>query len=67
MAYKIISSETVVMESGAGPRIIAVLDDAASLEELKTSGAYYPGSLALVAEKGASDFIVNASGEWKEW
>lgn len=66
MAYKILSSETVAMESGAKPIILAVLDDAASLEELKASGEYHPGSIALVAEKGASDFIVNASGEWKE-
>lgn len=65
MAYKILSSETVAMESGAKPIILAVLDDAASLEELKASGEYHPGSIAYVAEEGLPAHMVNASGEWK--
>lgn len=66
MAYKILSSETVAMESGAKPLITAVLDDAASLEELKASGEYHPGSIAYVAEEGLPAHMVNASGEWVE-
>lgn len=66
MAYKILSSETVAMESGAKPRITAVLDDAASLEELKASGDYHPGSTAVVAAPGIPAYMVNASGQWTE-
>ena len=45
MAYKILSSETVAMESGAKPQITAVLDSADDLEGLKASGEYHPGSM----------------------
>ena len=66
MAYKILSSETVAMESGAKPQITAVLDSADDLEGLKASGDYHPGSIAYVAEEGLPAHMVNASGEWVE-
>lgn len=65
MAYKILSSETVAMESGAKPQITAVLDSADDLEGLKASGEYHPGSTAVVAASGLPAYMVNASGEWK--
>ena len=65
MAYKILSSETVAMESGAKPQITAVLDSADDLEGLKASGEYHPGSMAFVAEPDIPAYMMNASGEWK--
>ena len=64
MAYKILSSETVAMESGAKPQITAVLDSADDLADLGNN--YYPGSVAIVADKGAPVYMLNASGVWKE-
>lgn len=66
MAYKILSSETVAMESGAKPLITAVLDSADDLEGLKSSGDYHPGSTAVVAAKDGAMYMVNASGNWEE-
>lgn len=65
MAYKIINYAFPGV-AGAKPIITAVLDDAASLEELKASGEYHPGSTAVVAASGLPAYMVNASGEWVE-
>lgn len=64
MAYKILSSETVAMESGAKPIIEAILDAADDLEALGSN--YYPGSVAIVADKDGPVYMLNASGDWRE-
>ena len=62
MAYKIIRDENNKYQLGR--EIEAVLDSTADLDAL---GTYYcPGSVAIVADKGAPAYMLNASGEWKE-
>ena len=62
MAYKIIRQETDKYQ--VGEEITAVLDAAADLDELGTTWA--PGSVAMVADKGAPSYMLNASHVWKE-
>lgn len=62
MAYKIIRDENNKYQLGR--EIEAVLDSTADLDSLGTD--YAPGSVAIVADKGAPAYMLNASGEWKE-
>lgn len=62
MAYKIIRWEKDRYQ--VGEEIAAVLDEAADLDELGTMWA--PGSIAMVADKGAPSYMLNASHVWKE-
>ena len=62
MAYKIIRDENNKYQLGR--EIEAVLDSTADLNALGT--AYCPGSVAIVADKGAPAYMLNASGVWKE-
>ena len=62
MAYKIIRDENNKYQLGR--EIEAVLDSTADLDALGTD--YCPGSVALVADKGAPVYMLNASGVWKE-
>lgn len=62
MAYKIIRDENNKYQLGR--EIEAVLDSTADLAALGTD--YCPGSVAIVADKGAPAYMLNASGEWKE-
>ena len=62
MAYKIIRDENNKYQLGR--EIEAVLD---SVDDLASLGNdYAPGSVAIVADKGAPAYMLNASGEWKE-
>lgn len=60
MAYKIISTVPAANDIW---RNEIVMDSAADLGDLPPSA---PGSVALVADKSGSVYMVNASGEWKE-
>lgn len=62
MAYKIIRDKRNKYQLGS--EIEAVLDSTADLDDLGTD--YCPGSVAIVADKGAPVYMLNASGEWKE-
>ena len=62
MAYKIIRDENNKYQLGR--EIEAVLDSTADLDALGTG--YCPGSVAIVADKGAPVYMLNASGVWKE-
>ena len=62
MAYKIIRDENNKYQLGR--EIEAVLDSTADLGALGTD--YSPGSVAIVADKGAPVYMLNASGAWKE-
>ena len=62
MAYKIIRDENNKYQLGR--EIEAVLDSTADLDDLGTD--YCPGSVAIVADKGAPAYMLNASGVWKE-
>ena len=62
MAYKIIRWEKDRYQ--VGDEITAVLDAAADLDALGTTWA--PGSVAIVADKGAPSYMLNASHVWKE-
>ena len=62
MAYTIIRDEWNKYQLGR--EITAVLDAAADLETL--GAAFCPGSVAIVADKGAPVYMLNASGAWKE-
>lgn len=44
--------------------ITAILDSAADLDDLGTN--YAPGSVAIVADRGAPTYMLNASKLWKE-
>lgn len=60
MAYTIISQIPAAGDIWRTEIIMDSADDAASLP------ASAPGSVAIVADKDGSVFMVNASGEWKE-
>ena len=62
MAYKIIRDENNKYQMGR--EITAVLDAVSDLDSLGTD--YCPGSVAIVADKGAPVYMLNASGVWKE-
>ena len=62
MAYKIIRCENNTYQLGT--EIEAVLDSIDDLASLGTD--YAPGSVAIVADKGAPVYMLNASGVWKE-
>ena len=62
MAYKIIRDKNNKYQLGR--EIEAVLDSTADLDALGTD--YCPGSVAIVADKGAPAYMLNASGVWKE-
>lgn len=62
MAYKIIRDENNKYQLGR--EIEAVLDSTADLDALGAD--YCPGSVAIVADKGAPAYMLNASGVWKE-
>lgn len=62
MAYKIIRDEWNKYQLGR--EITAVLDSASDLDSL--GSAFCPGSVAIVADKGATSYMLNASGAWKE-
>lgn len=62
MAYKIIRDEWNKYQLGR--EITAVLDAIDDLASLGTDFA--PGSVAIVADKGATSYMLNASGAWKE-
>ena len=65
MAYSIIQSMLDRYQNGKQViEISAVLD---SIDDLAILGSdYAPGSVALVADKGAPVYMLNASGVWKE-
>ena len=62
MAYTIIRDEWNKYQLGR--EITAVLDTIDDLASLGTD--YAPGSVAIVADKGAPVYMLNASGAWKE-
>lgn len=62
MAYKIIRDENNKYQMGR--EITAILDAVSDLDSLGTD--YCPGSVAMVADKGAPVYMLNASGVWKE-
>lgn len=65
MAYSIIQSRLDRYQNGKQViEISAVLDSIDDLASLGTD--YAPGSVALVADKGAPVYMLNASGVWKE-
>ena len=64
MAYKIVKTEPSLIGEISRPVIMAVLD---SDDDLVTLGNNYgASSVAIVADKGAPVFMLNASGVWKE-
>ena len=64
MAYKIIKTEPSLIGEISRPVIMAVLDSADDLVALGND--YGASSVALVADKGAPVYMLNASGVWKE-
>ena len=62
MAYEIIKRDVNLNQ--VGTEITAVLDAAEDLDSLGTNWA--PGSMAIVADKGAPVYMLNASHVWKE-
>ena len=62
MAYKIIRDENNKYQMGR--EITAILDAVSDLDSLGTD--FCPGSVAMVAVKGAPAYMLNASGAWKE-
>lgn len=64
MAFKIIRK--MINYHQLGEEIVAILDSANDLAELKASGQYTAGSVAIVADKDGAAYMLNASGEWKE-
>ena len=67
MAYRIIKVEIPEPRPGGEEYraiITAVLDSSDDLDALGTD--YSPGSVAIVADKGVSSYMLNASGMWKE-
>lgn len=64
MAYKIIRTGSNTLQNGR--EITAVLDGKADLDVLiANEGELAPGSIAVVANKSMSTYMLNASGEWK--
>lgn len=67
MAYKIVEKryiEKKPLGPDNKPIITAILDSQNDLAALGTD--YSPGSVAMVADKGAPAFMLNASCVWKE-
>ena len=67
MAYKIIEKKYISktpINADNKPLITAILDTDGDLEMLGSD--YCPGSVAVVADKGAQSFMLNASYQWKE-
>jgi len=62
MAYDIIREEH--NKHQVGTEIVAILDEASDLDALGAD--WEAGSLAIVADKGAPAYMMNASGEWRE-
>lgn len=62
MAYEIVKRDVDLNQ--VGTEITAVLDAAEDLDSLGTNWA--PGSMAIVADKGAPVYMMNASRVWKE-
>ena len=65
MAYSI--NQRILSSYQNGKEIVeisAVLDSVDDLASLGTN--YAPGSVAIVADKGAPAYMLNASGVWKE-
>ena len=62
MAYKIVKRDVNLNQ--VGTEITAVLDAAEDLDSLGTNWA--PGSTAIVVDKGAPVYMLNASHVWKE-
>ena len=64
MAYKIIKTEPSLIGEISRPVIMAVLDSDDDLAALGNN--YGASSVAIVADKGAPVYMLNASGVWKE-
>lgn len=64
MAFKIIRK--MINYHQLGEEIVAILDSADDLTELKASGQYTAGSTAMVAAPNGPIYMVNAAGEWTE-
>ena len=64
MAYRIIKTEPSLIGEISRPVIMAVLDSDDDLVALGND--YGASSVALVADKGAPVYMLNASGVWKE-
>lgn len=64
MAYKIIDGKYNEFAATSSELVASyVLDSASDLSSLPKSA---PGSTAVVAAKGGSAYMVNASGAWEE-
>ena len=64
MAYRIVKTEPSLIGEISRPVIMAVLDSDDDLAALGNN--YGASSVAIVADKGAPVYILNASGVWKE-
>lgn len=62
MAYSI--TERIENKYQTGTEITAILDASSDLSDLGTT--WLPGSIAIVADKGATTYMLNASHVWKE-
>ena len=63
MAFAIVKKEVLGVQGGE-PIVTIIMDAAADASDLPTTGCA-PGSVAIVADSGKAEYMLNASGTWK--